>query len=309
MDTDLFPGFESRWVDALGLRIFARVGGRASGPAIALLHGFPETHACWHRIAPGLADTHRVVCIDLKGYGLSSAPAGDGGREAYTKRTMAREVVATMTALGHTRFSVVGHDRGALVGYRLALDMPDRIERLAILDNLPTFVIWEMMAADPTVTPHWRTMAEPAPKAEAMLDRRYMETMLRVHTADGTLDCFDPDALEDYRRNWAEPARIHAFCEDYRAGARADPDADRTDMANGRTIECPTLILWGEAFLGRMSEGPLDIWRRTFAPDAIGVEVPRGHFNAEESPGETLAALQDFLAADRSASSSLSAKD
>ena len=295
MSRDLFPGFDERWIDVPPGRFYARVGGPADAPPVVLLHGFPETHASWHGVAPGLAETLRVVCLDLKGYGRSSAPAGDAPHEAYSKRVMGQDVVAVMEALGHPRFSVVGHDRGALIGYRIALDTPERIERLAVLDNLPTFVIWQMMDADARVTPHWRTIARPGPEPEAMMDRAYMENMLRVHTADGTLDCFDAPVLEDFRASWSDPARVHAFCEDYRAGATLDPDADRADMDAGRTIASPTLILWGEAFLGAMPESPVSIWRRTFAPDAVGVEVPAGHFNGEESPAETLAALREFL--------------
>jgi haloacetate dehalogenase len=292
---DLFPGFEERWIDAPAGRFFARVGGPESAPALVLLHGFPETHASWHGIAPGLAEAHRVVCLDLKGYGRSSAPAGDPEHHAYSKRAMGDDVVSVLAALGHATFSVVGHDRGALIGYRIALDRPDRIERLAVLDNLPTFVIWEMMEANASVTPHWRTIARPPFEPERMLDQAYMENMLRIHTADGTLDCFDEPVLEDFRRSWRDPARVHAFCEDYRAGAGLDPDADRRDVAEDRTIDCPTLILWGAAFLGKMPESPLSIWRRTFAPNAVGVEVPGGHFNGEESPVETLAALRAFF--------------
>jgi haloacetate dehalogenase len=296
MTPDLFPGFETEWIDIPAGRLYARVGGPEDASAVVLLHGFPETHASWHGVAPGLAGARRVVCLDLKGYGRSSAPQGDDRHEAYSKRVMGQEVVAAMEALGHPSFSVVGHDRGALIGYRIALDTPERIERLAVLDNFPTFVIWEMMEADANVTPHWRTIARPAPEPERAMDREYMENMLRVHTADGTLACFPPPVLEDFRRSWSDPARVHAFCEDYRAGAGLDPEADRADIAAARTIDRPTLILWGEAFLGQMAESPVAIWQRTFAPQAMGVEVPRGHFNGEESPAETLAALQSFLA-------------
>lgn len=294
--SDLFPGFESQFIEIPSGKFFARTGGKASSPAIVLLHGFPETHASWHKIAPALTDTHRVICIDLKGYGQSDAPHGNSEHTSYSKRVMGQEVIQVMKKLGHETFSVAGHDRGALVAYRIALDHPEVVEKLVILDNLPTSVIWDMMALDPNFVTHWRSMAAPAPGPENAMDREYMENMLRVHTADGTLDCFDPQVLENFRDNWSQPARVHAFCEDYRAGAGADPDADRVDLAAGKILSCPTLILWGEVFLGKAEESPLMTWQRTFAPNAIGVELPGGHFNAEESPIETLSALQAFLA-------------
>ncbi|MEJ1179645.1 MULTISPECIES: alpha/beta fold hydrolase [unclassified Pseudarthrobacter] len=295
MTIDLFPGFTARSVRVDGLDFFMRIGGPENGSPVVLLHGFPQTHECWHGVAPELARTHRVVCLDLKGYGQTSAPKGDGGVATYSKRTMAQEVISVMKTLGHDRFSVVGHDRGALVGYRMALDTPEAVEKLAILDNFPTHVIWEYMATNAAFTPHWRSYAQPAPKAEEFMTTVQIEELLRNHTADGTLTAFAPAALENYRRSWADPARIHAFCEDYRAGAGSDPEADRADIAVGKTVDCPTLILWGEKFLGHGDETPTEIWQRTFAPHATGVEVPAGHFNAEESPKETAASLVAFL--------------
>lgn len=165
MSTDLFPGFSADWIDIPEGRFFARSGGREDAPPVILLHGFPQTHACWHPIAPALAETHRVVCLDLKGYGWSEAPKGDAHHEAYSKRRMGRDVVAIMERLGHVRFALVGHDRGARVGYRLALDEPGRIERLALLDILPTLVQWERIEADPDVSSHWASLARPAPPA------------------------------------------------------------------------------------------------------------------------------------------------
>lgn len=296
---DLFPGFDSQFVEIPAGKFFARTGGNPSNPALVFLHGFPETHASWHKIAPSLANTHHVICVDLKGYGQSDAPHGDAAHTSYSKRIMGQEVIEVIRSLGHATFSVAGHNRGALVAYRIALDHPEVMEKLVILDNLPTSVIWDMMALDPNFVTHWRSMATPAPAPENAMDRDYMENMLRVHTADGTLDCFEPEVLDNFRESWSQVDRVHAFCEDYRAGAGADPDADRLDLAAGNVITCPTLILWGEAFLGQAEEPPLVTWQRTFAPKAIGVELPRGHFNAEESPSETLAALQSFLAQPR----------
>src|SRR5215212_12125007 len=153
MTDDLFPGFSAHWIDTEAGRIFARVGG--NGPPVVLLHGFPQTHVCWHRVAPALAATHRVVCMDLRGYGWSSAPRGDPAHETYSKRAMGRDVIAVMEALGHVRFALAGHDRGGRVAYRLALDEPGRIERLALLDIFPTVVQWERKAAGLTKAAHW----------------------------------------------------------------------------------------------------------------------------------------------------------
>lgn len=293
---DLFPGFAAPWIDIPGGRYFARAGGPQGAPPLLLLHGFPQTHACWHRIAPALAQTHRVVCLDLKGYGWSAAPPGDPGHEAYGKRRLARDVVAVMERLGHVRFAIVGHDRGARVGYRLALDEPGRVARLALLDILPTLVQWERIEAPPRRDSHWDFLA--GADAEAVIGRdpvAYHEGLLRAWSRAKSLAAFDPAALALYRQSWAVPERIHAACEDYRAGATCDRAADLADLAQGRTIACPTLILAGDGYLDRTRETPLAAWQRTFAPEAAAADVTSGHFLAEENPADTLAALRTFL--------------
>ena len=298
---ELFPGFSARWVDTQAGRFFARVGGPEDAPPLLLLHGFPQTHAMWHPIAPALAASHRVVCLDLKGYGWSGAPRGDGGRAAYAKRTMAREIVAAMEALGHARFALAGHDRGGRVAYRLALDEPGRVTRLALLDIVPTTVQWQRMEADPEVAPHWRFLAEPAPHPEETILRDppgYFEGLMRGWTATKTLDAFAPAALALYRAGWGVPDRVHAVCEDYRAGAEAGPDRvqDDADLAASRTIPCPVLVLESTDYLDRGGkEGALAVWRRSFAPQAEGVRVRSGHFLVEENPADTLTALSTFL--------------
>lgn len=292
---DHFPGFESVVRNAGGVKLFARVGGPSSGAPLVLLHGFPQSHLCWHQVAPSLAEQFRVVCLDLKGYGRSEAPAGDPDHHAYSKRVMAAEVVAFMAELGHRRFSVIGHDRGALVGYRMALDTPDAVASLVVLDNYPASLIWDRMATDPEFTPHWRTFAQKGPEAEASMTERSLNRLMAEHTMTGTLGDFDGDALAAYRRDWSDPAHVHAYCEDYRAGATIDPELDRADLARGAVVNCPSLVIWGEAFLGRAPEKPTEIWQRTFLPGVRGAQVPGGHFNAEESPRETTAALTEFL--------------
>jgi haloacetate dehalogenase len=299
VSTDLFPGFAAPWIDIPAGRFFARIGGPEDAPPVLLLHGFPQTHACWHRIAPALAGTHRVICLDLKGYGWSAAPEGDPRHEAYAKRTLGRDIVAIMEHLGHVHFALVGHDRGARVGYRLALDEPGRIERLALLDILPTLVQWERIEASDKPS-HWNDLARPAPKPENEIGQdpdAYFEGLLRDWSGAKSLDAFAPAALALYRQGWGVPERIHAFCEDYRAGATRDREADLADLAAQRTIACPTLILAGDGYLDRRAEAPLTAWQRTFAPNATAVDLASGHFLAEENPAGTLEALRAFLAA------------
>jgi haloacetate dehalogenase len=295
--SDLFPGFDSHWIDTEAGRIFAR--SRGDGPPLVLLHGFPQTHACWHRIAPALAETHTVVCMDLRGYGWSSAPPGDPAHKTYSKREMGRDALAVMEALGHVRFAIIGHDRGARIGYRLALDQPGRVERLALLDILPTVQVWRQIRAGAIPARHWAFLARPEPEPEREIGDNplpYFEGLLAGWTQDGTLAAFDPRALDAYRQSCNEPSRIHAFCEDYRAGAAVDVQQDEADLAAGRTIACPTLLVWSEFYLTRGTEAPLDVWRRTFAPDIAGGQVASGHFVAEEAPKDTLALLRPFLA-------------
>ena len=297
MTVDLFPGFRSHWIDTEAGRIFARSAGE--GPPVVLLHGFPQTHVCWHQIAPELARTHSVVVMDLLGYGWSSAPRGDGGRQTYTKRAMGRDVVRVMEELGHVRFALVGHDRGARVGYRLALDQPGRVERLALLDIEPTIEAWRRIEAGHRPSAHWDALARPAPLPEQEIGRDplpYFEGLLAKWSGNGDLGAFAPAALEAYRQSCNEPNRIHAFCEDYRAGKTTDRQQDEADLAARTHIACPVLLIFSERYLaGPDVPDPAESWRRTFAPDIQGVAVDCGHFVAEEKPAETLAALKAFL--------------
>jgi haloacetate dehalogenase len=302
MTDNLFPGFASHWIDTDIGRVFARSKGE--GPPLVMLHGFPQTHVMWHHLAPTLAETNHVVCMDLRGYGWSSAPKGDATHDTYSKRAMGRDVVAVMEALGAIRFAVVGHDRGARVGYRLALDHPGRVERLALLDILPTSYVWDQMKAGKIPAAHWAYLSAPFPKPEEEIGRdpvAYFEGLMKKWSAPGDLSAFDPRAMQAYRDGFNEPSRIHAFCEDYRAGATRDVEADEADLASGKTIQCPTDLIWSEFYLVRGTSGetlpPLDIWRKTFAPNIKGVGVSSGHFVAEENPGPTLEALSTFLTA------------
>lgn len=299
---DLFPGFEPLWIEGPAGRWFGRAGGPEGAPPLLLLHGFPQCHAMWHRLAPALAETHRVIALDLKGYGWSAAPASGEDGNVYAKRRAAAEIVAVMERLGHARFALAGHDRGGRVAYRLALAAPGRVERLALLDIVPTLVQWERIEAHPGMNPHWPFLARPAPEPERAIGRdpdAYFEGLLQKWCGTGDLSPFDGRALALYRQAWNVPERIHAFCEDYRAGGPDGPDraADRADLAAGRTLPMPVLVLATRDYLDRgKPETALAAWRRTFAPGAEGVSIASGHFLAEEAPEATLAALQAFLA-------------
>jgi haloacetate dehalogenase len=295
---DLFPGFASHWIDTDAGRIFARSGGK--GPPLALIHGFPQTHVEWHPIASELAQHFTVVAMDLRGYGSSSAPPSEMGK-LYSKRAMGADVVQVMEKLGHTQFAVVSHDRGARAAYRMTLDHPEHVTRLVLLDITPTVAMWDgMNAARAMQVYHWTFLAQPHPLPETLLagaSRDYLDHVLAKWTKRKSLDVFDERALAHYRAFFAEPARIHACCEDYRAGATIDVEHDRTDLAAGKTITCPTLVLWGNAGVPAASSGPLDVWRATFAPHATGHEIDSGHFLPEENPRATLASLMAFLRA------------
>lgn len=293
---DLFPDFQSRYFSTEAGRIFARIGG--SGPPLVLLHGFPQTLAMWHRMAPALGKRFTVVALDLRGYGWSSAPASHGG-EAYSKRVMGRDVVAVMEAFGAVAFALAGHDRGARVGYRLALDEPGRITKLALLDIIPTVEVWRAIERGGGMAPHWPLLAGPEPQPETEISRDpdgYYTGLMRKWAQGETLDRFDPRAMAHYRAGWGDPSRIHASCEDYRAGATLDRKDDEADEAAGKTIACPVQILASTDYLVASSrEAPLDVWRRGFAPHAEGIVIDSGHFIAEENPDATLGALEAFL--------------
>jgi len=299
----LFEGFARQEVMAEGVDYFVLTGG--SGPPLLLLHGFPQTHAMWHKVAPALAARFSLVIPDLKGYGRSAAP--ETGAEGYAKRTLAGEMVALMTALGHPRFAVAGHDRGGRIAYRLALDYPERVNRLAVLDIVPTAAMWTAMGGDFAVKVyHWPFLAQPAPLPERLIGADpafYVDWTLSHWTASRDLSAFDPGALADYRACFAEPARIHAACNDYRAGATLDRAHDEADLAAGRKIGCPVLVLWGAGGLPAEQQKdadperhPLVVWRR-YAADVRGEPVPCGHFLPEEAPRRVESALLAFFGA------------
>lgn len=293
---DLFPGFERRAVQTRGAEIFMRLGG--DGPPLVLLHGYPQTHAMWHRVAPSLARHFSLIIPDLRGYGASSIPADAPDHFSYSKRAMAQDVCDIMDSLGYAQFSICGHDRGGRVAYRLALDSPERLARLAVLDIIPTYDMWHRLTPQLAMkTFHWTFLAQPTPWPEKMIGAdpiAWLEEKIGAWNGTGGLSVFHPDALAHYRAFFAEPARLHATCEDYRAGATYDLRADEADKAAKKMITCPTLALWGAAGIPGKTEGPLAIWK-SWCEDVRGEPISCGHFLAEEAPEATLAALLPFL--------------
>jgi haloacetate dehalogenase len=272
-----------------------RPGVAGSGPPVLLLHGFPETHYCWHRVAPALARHHTVVVCDLKGYGESrSDPGGEIG-EGYSNRERAAELVEVMARLGFERFPVVGHDRGARVSYRMALDHPAAVERLGVLNIIPTVDQFERMAADAAIDYYpWFFLAQPPPFAERLVAAS-AEYFLR-HTLDsfaGSPDAISTQAAERYLSAFT-PDAISAICADYRAAFHIDRPMDAADRERGRKLECPVLVHWGE-HEGALSEAILPIWRQ-WASTVDGGPLPSGHFIPEEAPDELSASLRSFLA-------------
>jgi len=289
----MFAGFAEHRLETARGTVFARVGG--DGPPLLLLHGYPQTHAMWHRIAPALAEDFTVVLTDLRGYGASSKPASLPDHWPYTKRAMARDQVAVMHALGFDRFAVCGHDRGGRVGYRMALDHPERVTRLAVLDIVPTGEV--LMRADRAFGLgywHWFFLAQPAPMPERMIGAD-PDAYYRHFDAD----FFDPEAAAAYRRAADDPDTIRAMCEDYRAGAGLDVEHDLADKNHRRRIACPLLALWGGRWYLEDWYDVLAIWRE-WADDVSGRAVDAGHYLAEERPDDVLAELRAFFATTRS---------
>lgn len=291
---DLFPGFRARSFRTRGAEIFARTGGE--GPPLVLLHGYPQTHAMWHKVAPELAKSFSLIMPDLRGYGSSSVPGDRPDNFSYSKRAMAQDVCDIMDALGYAKFLVCGHDRGGRVAYRLALDEPARVSRLAVLDIVPTYDMWHGLTPALAIkTFHWTFLAQPAPLPEKMIGCDpigWLEERISSWNASGPV--FATEALEHYRAFFSQPERMHATCEDYRAGATYDLKAGEEDREAGRKITCPTLALWGAAGIPGKGETLLEIWR-TWCADVRGHAIDCGHFLAEEAPEETLATLVPFM--------------
>jgi haloacetate dehalogenase len=289
----MFDGFQRVVIDSGQATISAVHGG--SGPPVLLLHGFPESSAMWAGIAPRLAASHTVVAADLRGYGESACPESGPDHEGYSFRAMAADQVAVMAELGHERFAVVGHDRGARVTHRMALDHPDRVQRAAVLDILPTRHVYSHVdRALATAYYHWFFFIQPADLPERLIAGDpigYLHALLGAW--GGGVGHVTAEALAAYERAFADPVRRHAMLEDYRAGASIDLEHDEADR--GRRVEVPLLALWGtRSVVGASPIDPLQVWRE-LGTDVRGGTVDAGHFLVEERPAETLEILTPFL--------------
>jgi haloacetate dehalogenase len=294
--TDLFPHFRALQVEIdPTVTINAIVGG--SGPPLLLLHGHPQTHAIWHRVAPRLAEHFTVVACDLRGYGESSKPQGETDHANYSKRAMAADMVAVMQSLGFATFRVLAHDRGARVAHRLALDHPQAVERMALLDIAPTLAMYEQ-TSDTFARAywHWFFLIQTAPLPERLIEAdpaAYVRDVMGKRSAG--LAPFDPRALAEYQRCLALPGAAHGICEDYRAAATIDLEHDRSDRDAGNRLALPLMVLWGEqGVVGRCFD-PLKEWQRV-AADVQGGALPCGHYIAEEAPDMLLERVLPFLA-------------
>ncbi|WP_349742822.1 alpha/beta fold hydrolase [Roseateles cavernae] len=295
MSNSLFPGFESRLITVEdGVQIHARLGG--AGPPLLLLHGHPQTHAIWHKLAPALARHFTLVLADLRGYGDSSKPAGAADHANYSKRVMARDLVTLMRTLGHERFAVLAHDRGARVAHRLAADHGELVRRLVLLDIAPTLAMYEQThEAFARAYWHWFFLIQPAPLPERLITAdpaAYLRDVMGGRSAGMTP--FDPDALAEYTRCLSLPGTAHGLCEDYRAAAGIDLAHDRADRDAGRRLAMPLLALWGAQGVVQRCFKPLDEWRRV-ADRVSGEALPCGHYIPEEAPDALLARALPFL--------------
>lgn len=269
------------------------------GPALILLHGFPQNGLCWARVAPVFAATHRVIVPDLRGYGLSAAPADDAQHRTYAKRQMAADIVALMNALGLPDAMVLGHDRGARVAYRLALDHPGRVSRLGIIEIAPTADYWANWGADLAMAAyHWTFLAQPAPMPERLIGAdpvAWLDHTLQSWTRGKSLAVFPESSLAAYRDQICDPARLHAMCADYRAGATTDRADDEADRAAGRRITAPLRFLYGHHGFPARTGDPAGIWR-AWATQVTASACESGHFVMEENPQAVLDAFVPFFA-------------
>jgi len=296
MTAMLFPGFRRERVRTSGADIHAVVGPKLDAPALLLLHGYPQTHAIWHKVAPRLALHYNVVAADLRGYGDSGKPATTADHAPYSKRVMARDQVELMAALGHERFFLAGHDRGARVAHRLCVDHPACVAKVALLDIAPTLAMYEATnEAFARAYWHWFFLILPAPVPERMIGNA-IESILPAKMGSGSagLAPFTPEAWAEYERCFT-PGMVHASCEDYRAAASIDLEHDRADRAAGVRVKCPLLALWGAKGVIERCFKPLDEWKRV-ADDVRGKPLPAGHYIPEEVPELLIDELEKFFA-------------
>ena len=295
-----FEGFEPLDLLVQGRHVRGRLGGRPDAPPLLLLHGFPQTHAMWHRVAPILAPHFRLVLPDLRGYGDSEAAPDEPENRQMGKRAMAADLRALMRQLGHERFAVAGHDRGGRVAHRLALDAPEAVSRLAVLDIAPTLDMLE--GADwrfGRAYYHWFFLAQPAPEPERLIAAdpvRYLHRKLGGWGA-GSLAHLHPAAVAEYERCMARPEVVHAMCEDYRAAFTCDMALDRESCATGVRLRCELLVLWGGRGVVQALFDPMALWRAASADAAAvqGEALDCGHYLPEEQPEATAARLLRFF--------------
>ena len=289
----MFEGFRKERVQITGpddVEINALIGG--SGPPLLLLHGYPQTHVLWHKIAPKLAENFAVVAADLRGYGDSSKPPEGANHVNYSKRAMAQDQIAVMHHFGFDKFAVAGHDRGGRVAHRMAMDHPDRVTRIAVLDIVPTHKLFHNVTKDfATAYYHWFFLIQPAPFPETLIANS-IEYFLDRQLGRLKPDAITPEAFAEYSRCFRNPATIHAACEDYRAAASIDLEHDDSDLS--RKVACPLLALWGAKAPMHQQFDVLATWRER-AADVRGKALPCGHYLPEEAPEETLAELQAFF--------------
>ncbi|MBY6203005.1 alpha/beta hydrolase [Maritalea mobilis] len=293
-------GFTQSRIETNGIEVSVHQAGR--GEPLILLHGYPQNHMCWAKIAPRLAERFHVIVPDLRGYGASDAPQTDPENRTYSKREMAKDIVGLMDALSIERAHVLGHDRGARVTYRLALDHPQRIARIGIIEIVPTGDFWAAWNAELAMKAyHWTFLAQPSPLPERMIlsdGPGYIDWTLASWTVACDLAPFAPDALDSYRAQGGDPVRVAAMCNDYRAGATIDRAIDDEDRAAGRQIAAPLHFVWSDHGFPSRTGNPLDLWR-SWAPHVTGSEIADcGHFAMEEAPDAVLSAvLPHFTAA------------
>ncbi len=302
MTTDWFAGFELQQIQTQGAHAAVRVGGQPDGPALVLLHGFPQTHVMWHRVARELAPHFTLVLPDLRGYGDSSHAPGASDHSTYSKRAMAQDVIDVVDALGIDTFFLCGHDRGGRVAHRLAVDHPARVRRLCVIDIAPTLDMYARTdMAFARAYYHWFHLIQPAPLPELMIGGNaltYLHAKLGGWGSkqDGArLPHIEPQALAEYERCFCRTEAIHSACEDYRASAGIDLDHDRESRERGQRIACDTLVLWGERGVVQKLFDPLALWQAQCAGTVSGQAMPAGHFIPEELPEATAAALRSFM--------------
>lgn len=289
--TSFFPNFKNRKIKTSETEINLMIGG--GGPPLLLIHGYPQNHIMWHKVAPTLAKKYTVVATDLRGYGDSGKPKTDEQHYPYSKRAMAKDQVEVMAALGFDTFKVIGHDRGARVAHRMALDYPTQIEKLVLLDILPTLWLYDHTDQDfATKYWHWFFLIQPYPVPETLIGNSsdFMEKAIFGPLA--TSGACTTESIAAYSRTIKDTAILHASCEDYRAGATIDLEHDRTDFE--ARIQCPLLILWGAKNLAYQKQDVLKIWREK-AINVSGKAVDSGHFIAEEVPDSLLEEVAHFL--------------